>query len=91
MSPLDAFTRHPAAVGETYGEHFVFATGVGGRMVLAGMACMLHGIFPFLFERTGSRTILDLHSQVTAGARAKLTAPEAAATIQATIIRSAYF
>jgi len=91
MSPLDAFTRHPAAVGETYGEHFVFATGVGGRMVLAGLACMLHGIFPFLFERTGSRAILDLHSQVTAGARAKLTAPEAAATIQATIIRSAYF
>ena len=38
MSPLDAFTRHPAAVGETYGEHFVFATGVGKRMILAGLA-----------------------------------------------------
>ena len=91
MSPLDAFTRHPAAVGETYGEHFVFATGVGKRMILAGLACMMHGIFPFLFERTGSRTILDLHSKVTSGGRAKLNAPETAATIQAQIIRSAYF
>jgi hypothetical protein len=91
MSPLDAFTRHPAAVGETYGEHFGFATGVGSRMVLAGLACMLHGVFPFLFERTGSRAILALHQQVTSGARAKLNSAETAATIQATIVRSAYF
>ncbi|MGE0719595.1 MAG: DUF6356 family protein, partial [Alphaproteobacteria bacterium] len=47
-----------------------FASGVGGRMILAGCACILHGIFPFLFERTGSRTIIALHQRVTAGARA---------------------
>ena len=72
MPSIDAFTRHPAAVGETYGEHLVFATGVGGRMVLAGLACLLHGIFPFLFERAGSRAIIDLHGRVTGGARARL-------------------
>ena len=76
---IDAFTRHPAAVGETYGEHLVFATGVGGRLVLAGIACLLHGIFPFLFERTGSRTIIALHARVTGGARAAL-APTALQT-----------
>jgi hypothetical protein len=91
MSPFEAFTRHPAAVGETYGEHMAFASGVGGRMILAGMACMMHGLFPFLFERTGSRTILALHKQVTSGARAKLNSQETAAAIQATIVRSAYF
>lgn len=69
---IDAFTRHPASVGETYGEHLVFATEVGGRMVLAGLACLLHGIFPFLFERSGSRAIIDLHGRVTSGARARL-------------------
>jgi len=53
MSLFAAFSRHPAAVDETYGEHFVFASGVGGRLMLAGLACLLHGIFPFLFERTG--------------------------------------
>ena len=72
MPSMDAFTRHPAAVGETYGEHLAFATGVGGRLLLAGIACLLHGIFPFLFERTGSRTIIDLHARVTGGARAAL-------------------
>jgi hypothetical protein len=76
MRLLDAFTRHPATVGETYGGHLAFASGVGGRMVLAGIACMLHGIFPFLFERTGSRAILDLHGRVTGGARAQTSAPD---------------
>jgi hypothetical protein len=71
MRLLDVFTRHPSTVGETYGGHLVFASGVGGRMMLAGMACMLHGIFPFLFERTGSRAIQDLHGRVTSGARAQ--------------------
>ena len=69
---IDAFTRHPATVGETYGEHLAFASGIGGRLVLAGLACLVHGIFPFLFERTGSRTIIALHARVTGGARARL-------------------
>jgi hypothetical protein len=72
MSPLAAFTRHPAAVGESYGEHFMFATAVGGRMVLAGLACLIHGLCPFLFERSGSRAIVDLHDRVSGGARGRL-------------------
>jgi hypothetical protein len=74
MALLQQFTRHPAAVGETYGQHLAFATGTGTRMVLAGFACILHGIFPFLFERTGSRTILELHRSVTRGPRAAFAA-----------------
>lgn len=70
MSILRSFTDHPASVGESYGQHLGFAMGVGGRMVLAGLACMLHGLLPFLCVRTGSRTILALHARVTAGARA---------------------
>lgn len=89
MSLTDAFTRHPAAVGETYGEHMAFATGVGGRMILAGLACLMHGVFPFLFERTGSRAILSLHRQVTAGARAKFAANDLPA--RSPVMRSAYF
>ena len=82
MRLLDLFTRHPATVGETYGGHLTFATGVGGRMVLAGFACMLHGIFPFLFERTGSRTILDLHGRVTTGARSQAAGASAPAPLR---------
>jgi hypothetical protein len=83
MTLRQSFTRHPAAVGETYGQHLAFAAGTGGRMVLAGLACMLHGIFPFLFERTGSRTILALHRSVTSGLRAKFTASSAHAPVAA--------
>ena len=54
------FTEHPATVGETYGEHFVFAIGVGGRMVAGGLACMLHAVFPEWCKTTGSRTIREL-------------------------------
>jgi hypothetical protein len=69
---IDAFTRHPATVGETYGEHLSFASGIGSRLILAGLACLVHGFFPFLFERTGSRTIIALHARVTGGARGQV-------------------
>jgi hypothetical protein len=54
------FTEHPATVGETYGEHFAFAASIGGRMVVGGLACMLHAALPELCKTTGSRTIREL-------------------------------
>jgi hypothetical protein len=59
------FTRHPNEVGETYGEHLVHASGFGLRMVAGGLACMVHAVFPFLFERAGSRTLDSLHRRMT--------------------------
>jgi hypothetical protein len=38
----------------------VFAGRVGSTMILAGLACVAHGILPGLFETTGSRTIKSL-------------------------------
>lgn len=55
------FTEHPESVNETYTEHFVMAGGFGMKMIMAGFACVLHGIFPFLFVKTGSKAINDLH------------------------------
>jgi hypothetical protein len=63
MSRL-SFTEHPAAVGETYGEHMGVAFGFGARLILAGLACCVHGVFPFLFTKTGSRAIADLHERM---------------------------
>jgi len=54
------FTEHPATVGESYGEHFVFAITVGSRMVAGGLACMLHAVLPEFCKTTGSRTIREL-------------------------------
>ncbi len=54
------FTDHPASVDETYGEHLLFAGRFGTTLILAGLAALLHGLFPFLFERTASRTVIAL-------------------------------
>lgn len=62
--PLSAFTEHPASVGETYGEHFAVAGEFGLRLVLAGLACMVHAVLPFAFTRTGSDAVLALHARM---------------------------
>jgi hypothetical protein len=61
---LALFTDHPASVGESYVQHLGSAGSFGGRMILAGLACMLHGLLPFLFVRTGSQTIELLHQKM---------------------------
>ncbi|HVV66085.1 MAG TPA: DUF6356 family protein [Rhizomicrobium sp.] len=60
----DAFCSHPETVGETYIEHLESASHFGGRMILAGVACLLHGVFPFLFVTTGSRAVRHLHERM---------------------------
>jgi Family of unknown function (DUF6356) len=64
MNPMRAFTGHPASVGETYSEHLVKAVCFGTRMMLGGIACLVHGVLPFLFVRTGSRAIADLSERM---------------------------
>ena len=61
---LDLFTRHPASVGETYAEHLSMAGSFGWRMVVGGLACLVHAVFPFLFEYTASNHIRVLHEQI---------------------------
>jgi hypothetical protein len=58
------FTEHPASVGESYGEHLVQASRFGTRMIVAGLACLVHGLLPFLFLRTGSTAINELHTRM---------------------------
>ena len=60
------FNEHPQSVGESYTEHMGVAFGFGWRMVLAGFACLVHAVLPFLFVKTGSRTITELHDRMVA-------------------------
>ena len=64
MTLRDAFTEHPASVGETYGEHMGMACGFATRLLLASLACYVHALLPFLFVKTGSRAITDLHERM---------------------------
>jgi hypothetical protein len=56
------FTAHPNSVGESYLEHGLFACRYGAKMTAGGLAALLHGIFPFLFQTTGSRITRELNA-----------------------------
>ncbi|MEO1657741.1 MAG: DUF6356 family protein [Pseudomonadota bacterium] len=58
------FTDHPKSVGETYFQHMGSAFSFSGKMLVAGVACCVHGVFPFLFTTTGRETVEDLHSRM---------------------------
>jgi Family of unknown function (DUF6356) len=66
---LDFFLKHPRAVGETYLEHMAVALSYGLPLIAAGLACVVHAVVPALFERTGSRAIVNLHSRLIATRR----------------------
>ena len=78
-----SFTEHPASVGETYLEHMGVAAWFGWRMLAASFACFVHALLPFLFTRTGSRAVTELHERMVRNrARHAAPAPEAAPAAQ---------
>lgn len=54
------FTDHPHSIDESYFQHLKFASQFGGQMMLGGIACILHAIFPFMFQKTGSNILLKM-------------------------------
>jgi hypothetical protein len=57
------FLDHPRSVGETYSEHFAVAGSVGTTMIAAGLACVVHAMLPFVFQRTASDCIVRLEKR----------------------------
>jgi len=49
------FTEHPASVDETYLEHFGGALYFGTKMIVAGVACVVHGRAPGVIRYPGQR------------------------------------
>ena len=70
------FSDHPQSVGETYCQHMSSAFSFGWRMIAAGIACLLHGLFPFLFVKTGSATVRHLHDAMITHRSRSRAAPE---------------
>jgi hypothetical protein len=58
------FTAHPASIGETYGEHFLAATYFSRQLFIAALACFVHAVLPFLFEKTASGILRRLHERM---------------------------
>ena len=69
---MSLFTRHLDSVGETYLQHARHAVGFSLGMFLGSLACLVHAVLPFVFERTGSDCIRRLHDRMVVN-RHKLT------------------
>jgi hypothetical protein len=66
-----AFTAHPASVGESYLQHMGSAFYFARVMLVSAAAVFLHGLFPFLFTKSGREAVIQLHERmVTHRARA---------------------
>ena len=60
----ELFTEHPNSVEETYSEHMGMAFSFAGRMFLGAIACFIHGLLPFLFIKTSSTLIAEMHNKM---------------------------
>jgi len=63
---LQLFKTHPESVGETYFQHMAASFSFGVPLFAAAFAAFIHGVFPFLFVRTGSGIITRLYDRMVA-------------------------
>lgn len=66
MSFIAAGRGHLSEAGMSYGAHLRRATRVGTRMLTAGGACLVHGVFPGVFRTTATNTITRLNEELKA-------------------------
>ena len=58
------FTEHPNSVNESYFEHMIYALKCGFILVFAGLGCLVHAFFPFLFTTKTSETVVDMYGHI---------------------------
>lgn len=83
VSIKKAFTEHPQSVGETYLQHLDVAGRCGLSMMVAGFACVIHALLPFLFQNTASDCLTRLHQRMVAQRARLRQAPASPASLGA--------
>ena len=58
------FQEHLASCNESYIEHLTNAALFGAKLVIAGIACFVHAILPFLFVDTASTQVKKLNEDL---------------------------
>ena len=53
-------SNHLKKSNTTYTAHLKWAVYAGSVLIITGLASIVHGIFPFLFEGTAAKTIINL-------------------------------
>lgn len=61
---LDKCQKHLDTVHESYFQHLKFAACFGAKLVFAGIAAILHGLCPAIFQKTGSSTVFALNDEL---------------------------
>jgi len=56
--------QHLNEVNETYFQHMRIAFTIGFTMLLTGVLCLIHGLIPGLFKKTGSKQIAKMYEMV---------------------------
>lgn len=58
------FVEHPRSLGLNWWQHGIGALRIGGELVAAGLACMVHALVPGWFTQTAGRTVSRLHQEM---------------------------
>ncbi len=58
------FTHHPRSLGMSWAGHAVGAVKIGGQLMGAGAACLVHAVIPGLFTETAGRTITGMYDHM---------------------------
>jgi hypothetical protein len=56
--------EHLNEVNETYFQHMRIAFKIGFTMLVTGVFCLVHGLIPRLFKKTGSNQIAKMYEMV---------------------------
>jgi hypothetical protein len=65
MNPMHfLFHQHPEQEGMTYTQHLKRACYLGGKMALGSICLLIHALVPAFCEKTGSRIIQELHTEL---------------------------
>ncbi len=71
---------HLNNVNESYFQHMRHALSFTAEMFLGAICCLIHGIFPFLFENAGSQIVNKLHDRMVVN-RANLSSSDCSTAI----------
>ena len=58
------FTRHPHEKQMSYAQHALYSLRMALHMGKGAIGLCIHSIFPFLCEKTGTRTVDMLHTEI---------------------------
>lgn len=64
VNKMKILTEHLSSVNESYTQHLVMAGKFACKLLFASVACFIHALIPFIFEKAGSQIVRDLNQNM---------------------------